>query len=344
MSTVPNSPQLIDPSWTVYAGPISTLLQVSGQLGLDTDELLLAAGLEASELTIPDRRFPVNGYFRLFQLVADASGDPDIGLTVGRVTFLKGLNLQLYLSTVCQSFRDYLNLMPSALRLRGDIGQVTAYREGNLVELRWEPLLAETGRKRFISDEMLAASAGIFNSLCVMPVSVVKVNFTYSRPQDVTRLEATFGRNLAFDQAYSSLFFDREALGFPMLKQDYKMASDQGNPFREFFEDDDPADQLLSNLKQSIAQYLPEGEVTIDKLAGKLNISRRTLQRRLSDRDTNFLNILQEVRSKVALRYLSDSRLGITEIAFLLGYADQGSFSSAFKSWHGVSPRDYRRK
>jgi AraC-like DNA-binding protein len=50
------------------------------------------------------------------------------------------------------------------------------------------------------------------------------------------------------------------------------------------------------------------------------------------------------VRSKVALRYLSDERLGITEIAFLLGYADQGSFSSAFKSWHGVSPRDYRRK
>jgi len=101
---------------------------------------------------------------------------------------------------------------------------------------------------------------------------------------------------------------------------------------------------LLSNLKQSIVQYLPEGEVTIDKLASKLNISRRTLQRRLSDRDTNFLSILQEVRSKVALRYLSDSRLSITEIAFLLGYADQGSFSSAFKSWHGVSPRDYRRK
>ncbi len=129
-----------------------------------------------------------------------------------------------------------------------------------------------------------------------------------------------------------------------MLKQDHKVAPDQDNPFLEFFEGDDPADQLLSNLKQSIAQYLPEGEVTIDKLAGKLNISRRTLQRRLSDRDTNFLHILQEVRSKVALRYLSDSRLGITEIAFLLGYGDQGSFSSAFKSWHGVSPRDYRRK
>jgi AraC-like DNA-binding protein len=101
---------------------------------------------------------------------------------------------------------------------------------------------------------------------------------------------------------------------------------------------------LLFSLKQSIAQYLPEGDVTIDKLASKLNVSRRTLQRRLSERNTSFLNVLQEVRSQVALRYLADDRLAITEIAFLLGYADQGSFSSAFKGWHGVSPRDYRRK
>ena len=191
---------------------------------------------------------------------------------------------------------------------------------------------------------MLAASAGILNSLCVIPVPAVKVAFTYSRPEDTIRLEDMFGHNLAFDQAYSSLFFEREALGFTMLKQDYQEGPDQDNPFREFFEGDDPTDQLLSNLKQSIVQYLPEGEVTIDKLASKLNISRRTLQRRLSERDTSFLSILQEVRSKVALRYLSDNRLGITEIAFLLGYADQGSFSTAFKVWHGVSPRDHRRK
>lgn len=336
--------QLIDPNWTVFAAPINTLLQVVDQQGLDGQALLASAGLDATELTIPDRRFPVNSYYRLFQLAADATNNPDIGLIVGRITYLKGLNIQLYLATVCRSFKDYLNLMPSQYKLRGDIGQITTYREGDLIELRWEPLMPETGRKRFISDEMLSASAGIFNSLCVRPVQVVRAHFTYAQPTDVSYLEDIFGRNLSFGQAYSSLFFDREALGFPMIKQEYQEGPDQERPFRDFFEGDDPADQLLANLKQSILQYLPEGEVTIDKLASKLNISRRTLQRRLSDRDTNFLNILQEVRSKVALRYLSDSRLGITEIAFLLGYGDQGSFSSAFKSWHGVSPRDYRRK
>lgn len=344
MATNSVSEQLVDPNWSIYAAPIHTLLQVAEQLGVDRNALLLGCGLNETELNIPDRRFPVNHYFRLFQLAADASKDPDFGLKVGRVTYLKGLNLQLYLSTVCECFRDYLNLIPSSLRLRGDIGQMAAYRAEDQVELRWEPLLSEIGRKRFISDEILAASVGIFNSLCVMPVAVTRVSFSYSRPQDISKLEEIFGRNLAFDQPYSSLFFDRQALDFPILKQDYQDGPDQRHRFHDLFEDYDPSDQLLANLKQSLVQYLPEGGVTIDKLASKLNISRRTLQRRLADRDTNFLNILQEVRSKVALRYLSDDRLGITEIAFLLGYADQGSFSSAFKSWHGVSPRDYRRK
>ncbi|HIG66859.1 MAG TPA: AraC family transcriptional regulator [Porticoccaceae bacterium] len=336
--------QSIDPSWTVYAAPLNAILQVSEQLGLSKQLLMKEAGVDGSELNIPDRRFPVNAYFRLYQVAASAADDPDLGLTVGRVTFLKGLNLQLYLATVCKSFRDYLNLMPSNVKLRGDIGCVTIHREGDLVELRWEPLMPETGRKRFVSDEMLAASAGIFNSLCVKPVRVMKANFSYAKPLDISKLEDTFGRNLSFDEPFSSLFFQREALNYPMLQQDYHEGPDHSHPFRDFFEEEDPSDQLLFTLKQSIVRYLPEGEVTIAKLATSLHISRRTLQRRLSDRETNFLQVLQEVRSRVALRYLSDDRLGITEIAFLLGYADQGSFSSAFKSWHGVSPRDYRRK
>lgn len=52
MSATFNPSQFIDPNWTVYAAPISTLLQVSEQLGLDTDTLVVASGLDASELTI----------------------------------------------------------------------------------------------------------------------------------------------------------------------------------------------------------------------------------------------------------------------------------------------------
>lgn len=344
MSQAEQMDLIIDPSWSVYAAPLITLLQVADQLDLSEKSLLDEVGLNVKDLNIPDRRFPVSIYYRLYQSITTASSQPDIALTVGRISYLKGLNFQLYMATVCKSFRDYLNLMPSTLKLRGDLGEIRAHRDGDLVELRWEPLLLGTQRKRFLSDEMLSASVRIINSICIMPVEVVKTTFTYPKPKDLISLEALFGCNLSFDQPNSSIFFHRDALDLPMLKQDYQEGPDHSHPFRDFFEDDDPSDELLFSLKQSIVQYLPEGEVTIDKLASRLNVSRRTLQRRLSERDTNFLNVLQEVRSRLALRYLADDRLGITEIAFLLGYADQGSFSSAFKSWHGISPRDYRRK
>lgn len=333
----------VDPNWSIYAAPLVNILQVAEQLGVSREALLSHTTINPESLHIPDRRFPVSDYFKLYQAAADATENPDIGLAVGRITFLKGMNLQLYMAKVSTQFRDYLNVIPSLLKLRGDIGQISAYRDEGLIELRWEPLSLNTGRKRFFSDEVLAAATAIINSLCVLPVPVVKAHFTYVQPRERTLLEAVFGRNLAFEQTHSSLFFQSSALNYPLLEQDYYQGPDGSQPFQNFFGKDDPADPLLLRLKQSILQHLPEGEVTIDKMAGKLNVSRRTLQRRLADRETNFLHILQEVRAGVALRYLSDSRLSITEIAFLLGYADQGSFSSAFKSWQGVSPREYRR-
>ena len=334
----------LNPNWTVCAPALMAILDAAEQEGVSRQLLLREADLLEAQLDLADRWFPVSSYYKLYSLAAGLSGNPDIGLSVGRIMFLKGMNLQLYVCSVCKSFRDYLNLIPSTLKMRGDIGKIHAFREGNLVELRWVPLLPSTGRTRYCSDEVLAASAAIINSLCLLPVPVVKATFSYAQPADTSRLQAIFGRSISFDQPYSSLFFDSAALDYLIVKQDYHQGPDASNPFRELFENEHPADTFLANLKSFIIRHLPEGEVTIDNLASQMNISRRTLQRRLADRNTNFLHVLQDVRSRMALRYLADDRLGITEIAFLLGYADQGSFSSAFKSWQGVSPRDFRRK
>ena len=54
--------------------------------------------------------------------------------------------------------------------------------------------------------------------------------------------------------------------------------------------------------------------------------------------------MLQALRFELAERYLTDARLGITEIGFLLGYSDQASFSNAFRLWHGCSPSEFRQQ
>ena len=142
------------------------------------------------------------------------------------------------MATVCRSLKDYLNLIPSVLKLRGDLGQMTAHRNLDLIELRWEPLLPETGARRFLSDEMLSASASIISSLCVLPVNVLKANLSYAQPNDLSVLQETFGTKLSFEQPYCCLFFTSVELNYLLLHQDYQEGPDHRHAYRDIIVDE----------------------------------------------------------------------------------------------------------
>jgi AraC-like DNA-binding protein len=74
-----------------------------------------------------------------------------------------------------------------------------------------------------------------------------------------------------------------------------------------------------------------------------LGLSARTLQRRLRREDTTFAEVLAELRQNMAEPLLREGHLSVSEVAFLTGYADAGSFHRAFRRRAGLSPRAFRR-
>ena len=200
----------------------------------------------------------------------------------------------------------------------------------------------ESASERFLSDEVLTSSAAIVNTLCVDPIPVRKAEFTYAEPEDQALLREQFGENLSFSQPVSCLYFDRSCLNSPVIKIDYEIDENLTHALQDLFGDQPIEDPFLHDVKQFVARALPLGEVAIDHIATEVGVSRRTLQRRLAQRDTNFMQVLGEVRAELAVRYLGDKRLGVTEIAFLLGYSDLAAFSHAFRGWYDCSPSEYR--
>jgi AraC-like DNA-binding protein len=89
---------------------------------------------------------------------------------------------------------------------------------------------------------------------------------------------------------------------------------------------------------------LPSGRVTEDDVARTLNMSKRTLHRKLNENRETFRSILVQVRKDLARYYVRKPDFSITEIAFLLGYADTSAFSRAFRSWFGHSPTKAREQ
>ena len=157
------------------------------------------------------------------ELESELTGCEDIGLYVGRTLFFSGINLQLYMSTLCASFREYLNLVPSILKLRGDIGETRVERSGDFILVVWDPLQEASKSERYLSDEILYTSSAIVNMLCVDPIPVRRADFTYARPKDLTQLELAFGRELHFEQARSCIYLDRASLDSPIIKIDYEL-------------------------------------------------------------------------------------------------------------------------
>ena len=110
------------------------------------------------------------------------------------------------------------------------------------------------------------------------------------------------------------------------------------------------ADNLLDTLKsagktttqvrQLIAKSLPEGKADIEQVSEHLHMSRWTLARRLKSEGVTFNDIVREIRSNLAAQYLSDQKMSVSEVGFLLGYSEPSAFQRAFRSWYSCTPSE----
>ena len=329
---------------SVYVLCPKAVVQAASALGVDSAVLLRDAGISQDLLSAPAGRIPLANYMDLYRMAAERSGDPDIGLYVGHIIYFTGMNLHLYMTTICRNLKEYFNVIPSTIRIRGDTGRVLIRPQGEFIRLEWHPLSEETATWRPLVDKMLKSSAEIVSAICALPVPVRAAEFSYPAPDDTRALKRTFGSNLKFGCEVSCLYFSREVVHYPLIDVGFELGVDFWAGPRSVFDEPLTVDPFLRDTRIAIRRALPGGALTIDSLALELTVSRRTLQRRLSALQSSFKTMLQDVREEQSRRYLDDPRLAVTEIALLLGYSDQASFSNAFKSWCGCAPTEYRQR
>lgn len=101
-------------------------------------------------------------------------------------------------------------------------------------------------------------------------------------------------------------------------------------------------DSCAARVRSALMELLPSGECTIDDVAKKLGYSKRSLQRKLQEEDTNFQKQLNHTRGLLARTYLANTDMTTEDIAFLLGYQESGSFLRAFTVWTGQTVNEYR--
>lgn len=99
-----------------------------------------------------------------------------------------------------------------------------------------------------------------------------------------------------------------------------------------------PAKPFRRDVERRMESLLATGEVRIDRVAADMGLSRQTLYRRLREEGVTFEDLLDDLRHRLALRYLRADHLSVKAASYRLGFSDPAAFSRAFKRWTGNNP------
>jgi AraC-like DNA-binding protein len=103
-------------------------------------------------------------------------------------------------------------------------------------------------------------------------------------------------------------------------------------------------DNVSARLKRLLQERLPSGDPSQDELAALLHMTTRSLQRRLAELGTTYRELINQTRHELSLEYLAQRQHSISDIAYLLGFAEVSAFTRAFKRWTGQSPTAWREQ
>ena len=101
---------------------------------------------------------------------------------------------------------------------------------------------------------------------------------------------------------------------------------------------------LRGIVESHLLSVLSSGKVQAATVAKHLGMSPRSLSRHLAEEGTSFGDVLDELRHRLAVRYLEDKQVALQQIAWLLGYSEAGAFNHAFRRWTGTSPSRARNQ
>jgi AraC-like DNA-binding protein len=176
------------------------------------------------------------------------------------------------------------------------------------------------------------------------PLAVARrVWFIHPRPPDVAPLARFFGTvELEFGALENGLAFSPELLARPTRAGDPRLLATVEELAESALSAQTRDNRFAAQVAARVRALLPDS-AQLPSIADALHMSPRTLRRRLDDEGTTFSDLLDEVRESLARELAGDRALGLSEIAWRLGFSDLAAFSRAFKRWTGKPPGLWRR-
>lgn len=312
------------------------------ELGGNNSELLTWAGLPAELDTNSEQLIPYDQVEKLLEHSAQTLQCSDFGLRLAAKQDIYMLGALGLLLENCPTVGAALSLAQTYIstHVRSELWQLQQYDKQCIIQR--QQLAHASSIARQSKELSLAVCVRLLRALAGSDFEVLYVNFTHDKISRDTTYTSFFQCPVRFNQEHNQIGFSKRFLQQPVVRyspETRKFLLQRLEGQLNYY-----AGDLLQQVNSLILQTLGSSELTIATIANFMGLEKRTLQRRLADHGTTFKTLLSDARTGQARWLLHSSQIDITRIAELLGYSDITSFSRAFKTATGVSPRQWRNQ
>jgi AraC-like DNA-binding protein len=316
------------------------VLERLSTLEVDVAAALDRAGLPSSRFTGGAAVVSTADYFAFWR-AAEAFGPRDVGLRLGSEAIPGRLDIGMAAALDSASVGEALAKIARFKRLcMPERVQLDVEDAEASVAFHW--LHAAENSPKVLVDSTFAYVLGLIVRGTRGSVGPLRVEFARRRTNRAS-LERLFGCPIAFDATHDRLVFSAPALALPFAARSSALET----AFSPSSVESALANALggirfTEDVRNALRRIMLGGRPSVEKLAATLQMSARTLQRRLHEERTSYQHVLDDERERTARRLLSDTDLEAGEIAFALGFEELNSFSRAFQTWAGATPTRWR--
>lgn len=271
---------------------------------------------------------------------------PALGIRLGLACQPRHFGVVGYMVSACGTlgqallrYHRYHELLQSGLVSRSSV------RNGAL-NMAWTQAVANTPHA---SEYSLAAFITLCQALIGRSIKPIRAGLPFPAPNEAGVYQALLGCPVDFGCSAIELSIPAHLLALPITSKDsylLRLLEQQAQALlhQRPHAPDDEAGVFFAEVQDQIVEAMKNSDASAEAVARAMGMSTRSFYRLLSRAGYSYRSLLAHTRHTLARQYLADPALAQTDVALLLGYAEQSSFIRAFRGWTGMTPGDYRQQ
>jgi AraC-like DNA-binding protein len=327
---------------TLRIGAVWHLPLLLRELGVDLEEVLAAAHLQAGIFDSPDNPITYPELEWLLLVCERSTNRDDFGLLIGQRSRLAEMGLAGEAARRSDTVGDALACFVEHFNLHDGAATMALVSEGGFVRLIYA--IAERGMTdtRHIQIGAISIAFNVVQELCGDDWLPTVVTLACRSPANPRPCQKFFRAPIRFDSDESALIFETHWLEQALPPVDpltaRRIEADVAAQEAQLHAD------LPATVRRLVRKQLLFGQSSMDAVAASLGMHRRTLDRRLQRHGARYGELVDSVKDNVARQLLRDTRLKVQQVAESLHFSTAANFATAFRRWTGITPTEYRRR